>query len=66
VNARLFAIVALFGALVACEETRGDFGDECLSDDDCLSNTCVGRACVNPPAVFTASDGGSSATTGDR
>jgi hypothetical protein len=66
VKARLFLVVALFGVLVACEETRGDFGDECLSDDDCLSDTCVGRACVDPPAVFTAADGGSSATTGDR
>jgi len=65
VKSRIFLVVALLGVLAACEETRGDFGDECLSDDDCLSNTCVGRACVNPPAVFGASDGGA-ATTGDR
>jgi hypothetical protein len=40
-------------SLVACGETRGPIGDECLRDDDCLSGVCSSRLCVAAPALVS-------------
>lgn len=38
-------------AAVGCAETRRELGEECLRDEDCLSERCVARACSAPPPV---------------
>lgn len=40
-------------AVVACGESRKSIGEECLRDDDCLSNICSDRACVSAPSLTT-------------
>lgn len=62
-RAALFS--AVFGLLVAdalatvaCGETRQPIGEECLRDEDCLSNTCSARTCVAAPQL-TVPYGGS-------
>ena len=48
---------AACGAIAACGESRRPIGEECLRNEDCLSNYCAGRSCVSAPALVTgASD----------
>ena len=46
------AAVAMQLAL-ACGETRGPLGEECIRSDDCLSGACADRVCVAQPALVT-------------
>ena len=49
---------AIFGViLLACGETRHPIGDECLRDEDCLSDVCSARACVSAPPVKVGATG---------
>jgi hypothetical protein len=40
-------------ALVACGESRRPIGEQCLRDEDCLSNVCAARSCVSAPTLVT-------------
>lgn len=42
--------------LLACGETRRPIGDECLRDEDCLSNVCAARSCAAAPALIAPPD----------
>jgi hypothetical protein len=46
-------ILPLLGAaaIAACGETRQPIGEECLRDEDCLSNVCSARSCVPAPQL---------------
>lgn len=46
----LAAAVAL---VAACGESRRPIGEECLRDEDCLSNVCAARTCVPAPPLVT-------------
>ena len=49
--------VAACAFVGACGESRRPIGEECLRNEDCLSNFCAARACVSAPALVTgASD----------
>ena len=37
--------------VIACGESRRPIGEECLRDEDCLSNFCAARSCVSAPAL---------------
>lgn len=52
------AVLALL-ALVACGETRRTLGEECIRDDDCLSNVCSARQCAGQPPLISGASGGS-------
>ncbi len=52
------ALVVLEAVLAACGETRQPIGEECLRNDDCLSNVCSARTCVPAPQL-TVPYGGS-------
>ncbi len=41
------------GLVSACGESRRPIGEECLRDEDCLSNFCAARACVSAPVLVT-------------
>lgn len=62
-RARAAALVAvglalLHLAVLGCGETRQPIGEECLRDEDCLSNVCSARTCVPAPQL-TVPYGGS-------
>ena len=38
----------------ACGESRRPIGEECLRNEDCLSNFCAARSCVSAPTLVTA------------
>jgi hypothetical protein len=42
-----YVTLGLACCLHACEETRRGAGEECLRNEDCLSNSCSGRSCAN-------------------
>lgn len=50
---RATSVVASLACAVvlACGETRQPIGEECLRDDDCLSNVCSARTCVPAPQL---------------
>ena len=48
---RVLLLVALVA--VACGETRGTLGADCIRSDDCLSGVCAARVCVAAPALVT-------------
>lgn len=54
--------LALAGALLcglasvtalACGESRRPIGDECIRDEDCLSDVCAARLCASAPSLVT-------------
>ncbi len=48
------ALLCAASALVsACGESRRPIGEECLRDEDCLSNFCAARSCVSAPALVS-------------
>src|SRR5262245_20948317 len=47
----ILAVGALFGA---CTEGKRGIGDECIRNDDCVSDTCVARRCTAPPPFTDA------------
>lgn len=47
----VFAIGAT--AALACGESRRPIGEECLRNEDCLSNVCAARECVPAPTLIT-------------
>ena len=54
----LFAMgCALCLLCVHCAETRRSLGEECLRNEDCLSNVCSARSCVNPPPTTNNGNG---------
>lgn len=54
-RAALVALASLGGvaAVAACGESRRPIGEECLRDEDCLSNVCAARTCVPQPQLVT-------------
>lgn len=44
------AVAALLLA-AACGESRRPIGDECIRDEDCLSQVCAARACASAPSL---------------
>ena len=47
-------VLAAAAAVVsACGESRRPIGEECLRNEDCLSNVCAARSCVSAPALVT-------------
>ena len=51
------ALAAACALVSACGESRRPIGEECLRNEDCLSNFCAARSCVSAPALVTgASD----------
>jgi hypothetical protein len=38
-------------ATTGCGESRLPIGEECLRDEDCLSNVCSARTCVPAPQL---------------
>lgn len=57
------AIAAVF--CVHCAETRRSLGEECLRNEDCLSDVCAARSCVNPPPTTNKGSGSQLPTTPD-
>jgi hypothetical protein len=53
----LASVCAAMVLTLACGETRHPIGDECLRDDDCLSDTCANRTCVSAPTIVTGATG---------
>ena len=49
-------VIAPLVAVLACGETRRPIGDECLRDEDCLSNVCAARVCAAAPALIAPPD----------
>ncbi|MBX3208625.1 MAG: hypothetical protein KF764_26565 [Labilithrix sp.] len=47
------ALVAPIVLVCACGESRRPIGEECLRDEDCLSNFCAARSCVSAPTLVT-------------
>jgi hypothetical protein len=47
------AIVAPAVLVCACGESRRPIGEECLRNEDCLSNFCAARSCVPAPSLMT-------------
>lgn len=45
------------GAAAACGETRRPIGEECLRNEDCLSDICVARTCVSAPPLVSGVGG---------
>jgi hypothetical protein len=68
---RCLAPIALaLGLAQACTQLRGSLGDDCLKNQDCLSNVCAQLHCVATPPLLdaapsatTASEGGADATS---
>lgn len=50
-------VTALACASLACGETRQPIGEECLRDEDCLSNACSARTCVAAPQLSVPAGG---------
>jgi hypothetical protein len=50
-------IAAVLTLGVACGESRRPIGEECLRDDDCLSNVCASRSCVAAPTLIRGATG---------
>jgi hypothetical protein len=52
-----FAVACAVAAVAAfaCGESRRPIGEECLRDEDCLSNYCAARSCVSAPSLVTGS-----------
>lgn len=48
---RSFTVLALL--VMACGESRRPIGDECIRDEDCLSNVCSARVCTAAPPLVT-------------
>lgn len=49
-----FALGAAFAlAALACGESRNPIGEECLRNEDCLSNVCAARSCVSAPTLIS-------------
>jgi hypothetical protein len=46
-------VLVLMVAALACGESRRPIGDECINNEDCLSNVCAARLCVSAPPRFT-------------
>ncbi|MBX3259872.1 MAG: hypothetical protein KIS78_01360 [Labilithrix sp.] len=51
------ALAAPLALVCACGESRRPIGEECLRDEDCLSNFCAARACVSAPSLVTGASG---------
>ena len=50
-KAALAALLPL--VLLACGESRRPIGDECIRNEDCLSNVCAARACSSAPSLVS-------------
>lgn len=48
---------ALAFVVMACGESRHPIGEECLRDEDCLSNVCAARSCVSAPTLISGAVG---------
>lgn len=58
VGASLAIVCGLLATIcMHCAETRRSLGEECLRNEDCLSDVCSARSCVNPPPTTTSSAG---------
>lgn len=44
---------AACGVIAACGESRRPIGEECLRNEDCLSNYCAARSCVSAPSLVS-------------
>lgn len=49
-------VISLVVFVLACGETRRPIGDECLRDEDCLSNVCAARVCAAAPSLIAPPD----------
>ncbi|MBX3228326.1 MAG: hypothetical protein KIT84_06720 [Labilithrix sp.] len=47
------AIAALLVLVLACGESRRPIGDECIRDEDCLSDVCAARVCAPAPGLVS-------------
>ena len=47
------ALIALIGS--ACAELRRGVGDDCLKNDDCVTNVCASQKCATSPPVLPPS-----------
>ena len=45
------ALACIF--VLACGESRRPIGDECIRNEDCLSNVCAARVCASAPQLVT-------------
>lgn len=54
---RALAAAGLLAA-AACGETRRTIGEECIRNDDCLSDVCSARECVGQPPLISGASGG--------
>lgn len=60
------AVVLALGALFnACAETRRSLGEECIKNDDCLSNICESLHCAAAPPIGTVPSPDGAAPTPD-
>ena len=72
VPAFAIAFVAFVAVASACGETRRSLGEDCIKNEDCLSNLCASSKCGSdpplldgsPPAVDAAPDVTSDAPDG--
>ena len=44
-------------AAFACGESRRPIGEECLRNEDCLSDFCAARSCVSAPELVAGANG---------
>jgi hypothetical protein len=55
------AIVLAFSlgpiAVLACGESRRPIGEECIRNEDCLSDYCAARICVSAPQLVSGATG---------
>ena len=47
------ADVVLLSVVLACGESRRPIGDECIRNEDCLSDVCAARVCSPAPQLVT-------------
>lgn len=57
VGCGIAAVFALTTLVAACGESRRPIGEECLRDEDCLSDVCAARSCVSAPTLLSGATG---------
>lgn len=49
--------LAVCALTAACGESRRPIGEECVRNEDCLSDVCAARSCVSAPTLVTGASG---------
>lgn len=56
-KATAVGLAAVMVLAVACGESRHPIGEECIRDEDCLSQVCAARSCVSAPTLISGGEG---------